>query len=260
MSCERASKRQKSSNTWKWSSEQAKSQEQANSSEQTTNHPFDDEPCMFMRAMISMANGQCLELGRYLQWDPVSIKVQVVGQNKDPCAMTTWLPKNRLMCKMALLKSKRTVLDIDGRFFFASEEFSLHKDCPENVVFFAQYTEDVVKTEKPSGKDTVNHMEPRLLVYDICVLEQTIFGMQVKKLPPEERYKLLRETYGRFLPKNKTILQWVGHQKHAQKLLSGDVKIGHEVETLALLGEESGDLIKVLCVHIPEHVVRFKKV
>ena len=242
MSGERASKKLKSSEAWSRSSEQART------------FLFEDESCMFMRAIISMANGQCLEMGRFLKWDPVSIKL---GQNKDQCAMTTWLPKNRLMCKMALLKSKRTVLDIDGRFFFASDEFCLHKDCPESVVFFAQYTEDVVGTVTVDTK-IQKRVENRLLVYDICVLEQTIYGLQVKKLPPEERYKLLRETYGRFLPKGKTILQWVGHQKHAKKLLSGEVKLGHEAEALALLGEESGDLLKVLHVHIPDNVVRFK--
>lgn len=195
-----------------------------------------EELNLVVHAINAMALSECLEIGDYLHWLPVRVKP---GKCTDPCRMTTWLPKHRVMCKIALLASKRTVIEIDERFMYANPSFSLKTDCPIGTVFYCTYTEDLVMKQ-----DNSKTLEPRLLVYDVMIPSNGT-------IEPNTRYENLRTRLHQYLPPETMIVQWAGYQEHAHKIYSMKDKIGHEIECLACLGDQAGDLIKKIEVDIP---------
>ena len=192
--------------------------------------------CLRVHASIAMALSECLELGEHLDWSPVNIKV---AKCREEHRMTTWLPKHRLMCKLSLLPSKRTVIEIDGTSMYANPSFSLRRACPEGVVFYCTYTEDLVQQQ-----DGTKRIEPRLLVYDAKFPSP-------ETVVPNMRYETLRLRLQQYLPSERTIIQWAGYKECAYKVFSMKNDIGHEIEGLVCLGEKPGDLLKQIQVAIP---------
>ncbi len=171
--------------------------------------------------------------------------------------MTTWLPRHRVMCRLTRREPDgATVVQAGSRVFFAVPEFALLPATPLGLVFYAIFTQDIVRVE-----DGGLLAQPRLLVSDVDVSADPFFAPHgLDMAVAKDRYEALRVHLGpRYLPlrTNKAVmLHWVGFFHSAHKVFEQNV--GHEIEDLVCMGTVPGQLMRPMRINIPKHTVRFQ--
>lgn len=179
------------------------------------------------RALFTLTNCECFEMGKHLQ---NSKEYTVFMGTSEECEdMATWLPNDRVPVQLQKLQCGKTVLFMNGRFYYANELCSLPMDFSEHKILFGHYTEDTVQGD----------VKPRLLIYDILDTSQT--HQEVS-----QRYKYLRHAMQDFFQNDLCILQWVGYKTAAAKLLKDGNIIPHKIECIVTLQRSPHVLLKVI--------------
>ena len=190
------------------------------------------------RFMILATCGPCVELGDHIatcmEFD---VSETIAITDIPPTNLVTWVPRNRVPILLISLGDSCTVVFVQetGKFYYASETVALPHNMPAGSILLAHYTED----------DGIGCRSPRVLIYDVAAWGSGTNRTQyvdVTKVNPHDRYRILREEFDPLLKENnntKTVLQWCGYLEGARQFLNGTMPVGHDVETLLELCTEN---------------------
>jgi hypothetical protein len=182
-------------------------------------YSFRPDHDLVSRAIGFLCTAPCRELEAFSEvLRPCEVTKTIV---RDREALATWLPRWRVPCVFHVLGDGHTAVSLGDDIYYASDALALLPGAPSDVVFFGNYTEDTV----------AGGVQPRVLVYDLCPTD----GAQ---MPASERYTRLRN-FARFLPVPVCVVQWAGHLRAAEKVLSRRQDYPHEIEDLLCLTDDA---------------------
>lgn len=176
----------------------------------------------------------------------VVVKIHDAEDHEDHDGVYTWRSKPSIWVTLIQARDRETLMilhDDDGgpmEPLKMSHSSMLSADCPPGTCLFGQVIFDCgILQENEESDDAENKAAktpiPRIMIFDVlslgCDIDTTV-------LPPKKRYRILRESCGRFVNGSSVQIQWAGDREPTEKFCSGGrARLPHEVDSIIKLSK-----------------------
>lgn len=184
-------------------------------------------------ALETVVSRECHAVGIHLLDRVTQLQMNVSGPEFAGTRYFTWRPCRSVFFAISRDESADTVLYCysNQRSYYAAPGAMLPPSVPCQTVFLAQYVED--------GQDFGHERVPRLLVYDVAILD----GVCLDGVSAQQRYASLRSCLSGIASRtgdssSLLCVQWVGEYSCSDAVVAGRMNLPHEIESLLVFSDQ----------------------